>query len=175
MAFHYKIYFYLFVILFSACEVKIVEPQTIITKTTPVVPIQTRNVNVLGSEYFNWDSITFSLNRVITGFSLNKNSNFEFISNNPNPDTLIIRFDKFPNDISSAYYCGSTECSATLNKFSNQKISSSGYSGAVIYEQINDDFAYITFEFMQNTNYRLPDNSKLKAKISGKFQVPHLK
>lgn len=159
------------VLVFTSCEMNFVDPKPVISKSTPTAPIQTRNLNILGSDFFNWDSIEFRPNRIFTvDFSTRRN--IEFISTGS--DTLTLSFEKMNDDVETPYYCGFPQCKASLNKLGGNKISSTGSEGVIVYDQFSSDSADLIFEINQRTNYRLPDNTKLTAKVKGRFRVPRL-
>jgi hypothetical protein len=158
----------------SSCDVEIEEFRPVVRSVNPVSPIQTRETNFLGSDFLNWDSIYFKFLRYNEREFLNQNCQVVFLSNNAVPDTLILTFFRIPYNASTPYYCGNTSSYASVNKYPASKIISTG-GGKLIYDQLNEDSADLVFDLFQSSNYRLPDNTLLKAGIKGRLRVPHKK
>jgi hypothetical protein len=158
----------------SSCDVEFEDLKPVVSVVNPITPIQTRQTNFLSSDFLNWDSVCFKFLRYNEGEFFNQNCQVVFLSNNAVPDTLILSFFRIPYNASTPYYCGNPSCYASVNKYSASKIISTG-SGKLIYDQLNEDSADLVFDLSQNSNYRLPDNTLLKAGIKGRLRVPHKK
>ncbi|MCC6817766.1 MAG: hypothetical protein IT245_02600 [Bacteroidia bacterium] len=171
---HFKlIYIFTLLIAFSSCAVEIEEPIPNISSGKSVLNSSITEVNTLRSDFLNWDSIEFHFSHFenITYFS---NCNPVFMSNAAIPDTLILRFTQLPYNNINQYYVGAPSSEARINKFPGRKINSNG-NGQITYTKIEGDSVEIGIDLLQNTFYRLPDNSNLKATIKGRFKMPKFK
>lgn len=154
-----------------SCETKVDEISPKIYTYRPIVPVNTREINTTISDFYNWDSLHFNLVRIgYTRFDT-KQIMAEFHSDNSPKDTLKLFYERLPYDNLSEYYCLSSSSEARMNKMPGNKYISYG-DGNISYKQVGDS-ADLTFDFEQSTLYRLPDNTKLKGLLRGKFRVPH--
>lgn len=155
----------------TSCEVKLDDPLILVSKTNPVGEISTRELNILGSDYLNMDSIEFRFNQYKIQSDPYKIV-IEFVSNQTNQDILTLAFEKFNGNMTTPYYCKYPQANGSINKLNANKIISVSNSGNLIFDQFSDDSANIIFEFDLMTSHRLPNNTNLKAKINGRFRIP---
>lgn len=173
MAFHYRnIQYTLLIFILAACN-KIDEPEPFVRTHKAISQVYTWGPNILSSDFINWDSITFTFSHFEPADNW-ANSHLIFYSNKQPKDTLKLIFNRMPYNNITEYYCGNVRSEAYLNKFNGNKIKSMG-EGILSYKKINEDSAEIKFILTQKTNYRLPDNTLLKADIKGIMTIPHVK
>lgn len=177
MAFRYNTIIYFCLLAFAiSCKEELPKTTPQVRILIPPKPFDIPDINVLHSDFLNWDSIPFRYNRqLINTWNYRYNTEIEFVSISSNPDTIKLTFDRMRYKTENPYLCGSPQAEVRINKFSKTKYQASGATkDAIIFHQFSNDSAEVSFDIIQTTNYRLPDNTILKARIKGKFRVPRL-
>lgn len=177
MAFHFKLIFCLACLtIISSCKEELPDHVPEVNRALPLTPFYISELNVLRSDFLNWDSIKFRYNRQLRASYDRYNTVIEFISEQQYPDTLTLTFDRLNFKVNNPYLCGSPQTLASINKFGKRKYLSEGNEkSAFIYHQFSKDSAEISFNIKQNSYYRLPDNTILNGRIMGRFRLPRLK
>lgn len=160
----------LFLFMSASCVENIEESEPMVRSNLDPAKLPSGEMNCLRSECINWDSIYFTFSHFeLTNSEMNCHA--VFYSNASARDTLELDFLYMPYDNSGVYYCSNPYSEARINKLSGNKIRSNG-EGRISYRPVSKDSAEITIDMLQRTQFRLPDNTYLNARVLGRFMIP---